>query len=159
MGVGIMAQALAALPLILTAGGAIASAGGTILGSQAEGRELNLQADQLSAQAGTERASSQRRAREERRQGRLANSRALALAAASGAGADDPSVINTMADIEQESEYRSLTALYEGNESAAGLEAEAAARRRGAKATKTAGLLKAGGTILSAGASLYDRYK
>jgi hypothetical protein len=152
-----MAQALVALPLVMTVLGGAAQAGGTILSSNAQARELNLQADQLSTQAGSEHATSQRRAMEERRQARLASSRALALSAAGG-GADDPSVINAIAGIDQEGEYRALTALYEGNDAAAGLEAEAAARRRGAKSTKTAGLIKAGSTILSAGSSLYSRY-
>jgi hypothetical protein len=150
-----MAQAI---PLALAVAGTALSAGGTIIGSQAEGRELNLQAGQLDTAAGLERATSQRAAMEERRQARLANSRALAVAAASGGGADDPSVINAMAGIEGEGEYRALTALFNGEQSALGLEDEAAARRRGAKATKAAGLIRAGGTILSAGSSLYSRF-
>jgi hypothetical protein len=147
-----------AIPLVLAVAGTALSAGGTIIGTQAEGRELNLQAGQLDAAAGRERASSQRSAMEERRQARLANSRALALAAASGGGADDPSVVNAMAGIEGEGEYRALTSLYNGEEAALGMEADAAARRRGAKSVKAAGLIKAGGTILNAGASLYGKY-
>lgn len=153
-----MAQALVALPLALTAIGGAAQAGGTILSANSQANEYRLQAGQLDTQAGAERATSQRRAMEERRQARLVGSRAQALAAASGGGADDPSVVNAIAGIEGEGEYRALTALYEGNDAAAGLEAEAVARRRAAKDVKTAGLIKAGGTILSAGSSLYDRY-
>lgn len=152
-----MAQALVALPLALTVLGGAASAGGSILSANADAKELNLQADQLSAQAGTERATAQRRAMEERRQARLVSSRALSLAAAGG-GADDPSVVNNLANIAGEGEYRALTALYEGNDAAASMEADAAARRRGAKSVKTAGLIKAGTTILSTGASLFSRY-
>lgn len=146
------------IPLALAVAGSALSAGGTILGSQSEGRELNMQANQLDVAAGTERASSQRAAIDERHQAKLLNSRALAVAGASGGGIDDPTVINTMAGISQEGEYRALTALYNGNEAAAGMEADAAAKRRGAKSVKTAGLIKAGGTILSAGSSLYGRY-
>ena len=150
-----MAQAI---PIGLAVAGSLLGAGGTIIGANQEAKELRLQADQLDAQAGAERASAQRRAIEERRQARLASSRATALAAASGGGVDDPSVINTLADIEGEGTYRALTALYEGNDAAAGLEADASARRRGAKSVKRAGLIKAGSTILSSGASLYSRY-
>lgn len=150
-----MAQAI---PIGLLVAGAALSAGGSIIGANSEAKEMRLQADQLDAQAGLERATSQRKAMEERRQGRLASSRTLALAAASGGGADDPSVVNTMADIAGEGEYRALTALYEGDESASSMEAEAAAKRRGAKSVKTAGAIKAAGSIISAGSTLYNRY-
>lgn len=147
-----------AIPLGLALAGGALSAGSTIIGAKAEARELRREAVQLETQAGQERASSQRQAIDERRQARLAQSRGLAVAAASGAGADDPTVVNLLAGIEGEGEYRALSALYSGEESARGMEAEAAARRRGAKATKRAGLVKAAGTIISSGASLYDRY-
>jgi hypothetical protein len=45
--------------------------------------------------------------------------------------------------------------MYEGETEAQGKEAQAAANRRGAKATKKAGLFKAAGTILSAGSSIF----
>lgn len=147
-----------AIPLALLAAGTAISAGGSIIGANSEAKELRSQADQLDANAGLERASSQRAAIDERRQARLVASRGLALAAASGGGADDPSVVNALAGIEGEGEYRALTALYNGDQSAAGMEADAAAKRRGAKSVKTAGLIKAAGSILSTGASVYDRY-
>lgn len=150
-----MAQAI---PIALTLGGAALSAGGSIIGAKAEAREMREEAAQLEAQAGLERASSHRQAIDERRQARLAMSRGRAVAAASGAGADDPTVVNTLAAIEGDGEYRALSALYSGEESARGMEAEAAARRRGAKSTKKAGYLNAAGSILSAGSSLYGRY-
>jgi len=147
-----------AIPIGLAVAGSVLSAGGSILGAKSEAKELRREAVQLETNAGLERASSQRRAMEERRQAQLAGSRGLAVAAASGGAADDPTVVNLLAGIEGEGEYRALTALYEGEETARGMEAEAAARRRGAKSAKKAGLIKAGSTILSAGSSLYDRY-
>lgn len=150
-----MAQAI---PLALTVAGAALSAGGTLIGANAEAKELRREAAQLEAQAGLERASSHRQAIDERRQARLAVSRGVAVAAASGASADDPTVVNTLAKIEGEGEYRALTALYSGEESARGMEAEAAARRRGAKSTKRAALVGAAGSVLSAGSTLYDRF-
>ncbi len=150
-----MAQAI---PIGLAVAGSALSAGSTIIGANSEAKELRSQASQLEAQAGLERASSQRQAIDEKRQARLASSRALAVAAASGAGADDPTVVNAIAGIEGEGEYRALTALYNADQEALGMEAQAKANRRAAKATKTAGLLKGAGTILSAGSSLYDRF-
>ncbi len=147
-----------AIPVALMAAGSLLSAGGSIIGANSEAKELRSQAAQLDAQAGLERASSQRAAIDEKRQARLLASRGLAVAAASGGGADDPSVVNALAGIEGEGEYRALTALYNGDQTASGMEADAAAKRRGAKSVKTAGWMKAGGSILSAGSSIADRY-
>lgn len=146
-----MAQAL------MIAGTAIGAVS-TILGAKSQAKGLKSEAAQLDYNAGQERAASQRGAIEEKRQGRLASSRALALAAASGGGADDPNVVNTIAGIEGESEYRALTSLWEGDQSARNMEREAAARRKQAKSVKLQGYLSAAGSILGAGASLYDRY-
>ena len=87
-----------------------------------------------------------------------ASLRALAVAAASGGGADDPTVVNAIAGIDGEGEYRALTRLYEGDQEALSKEAQADANRRGAKATKKAALFKAAGSILSAGSGLADKY-
>lgn len=150
-----MAQAI---PLGLAVAGTAMSAGGSILAANAEAKELRKEAEQLDAQAGLERATSQRSAIEERRQARLASSRGLAVAAASGGSVDDPSVLNALAGIEGEGEYRALSALYSGEETARGMEGEADARRRGAKSVKTAGYMKAASTILSSGGSLAGKY-
>lgn len=150
-----MAQAI---PIALAVGGSLLSAGGTIIGANAEAKEMRREAAQLDAQAGLERASSQRQAIEERRQARLAASRGLAVAAASGASADDPTVVNALAGIGGEGEYRALSALYSGEETARGMEAQAQANRRGAKSTKKASYFGAAGSILSAGSTLHDRY-
>lgn len=145
-----------ALPAMIA--GTALSAGSTILGANSEAKQYRSAAAQLEVQAGAQRAMSQREAMEQRRQARLTSSRGLAVAAASGAGADDPTVVNLLADIEGEGEYRALTALYNGEEQARADESQAAAYRKAAKNAKTAGLLKAGGTILSAGSSMAGRF-
>ncbi len=147
-----------AIPAVLAVGGAALSAGGSIIGSNSQAKELRSQADQLDGQASNDRASSQRKAIDERRQAKLVNSRALAVSAASGASTDDPTVVNLMAGISGEGEYRALSALYDGETSAQSKEAQAESDRRQAKAVKTAGALKAAGSIISAGSSLFDRY-
>lgn len=149
-----MAQAI---PLALMAASTALQAGGTIIGSSAQSRELKYEAAQLDQQAGQERASSQRGAMEQRRQARLLQSRALARAAATG-GASDPTVVNILARLEGEGEYRALTALYEGEERARSAEMQAKARRKEAKNVKRAGLIHAGGQILQAGSTMYGRY-
>ena len=66
-----MAQAA---PFIMLAGAGL-SAGGSILGANAQAKDLRAQADQLDMMAGNERATSQRQAIEERRQAGLLVSR------------------------------------------------------------------------------------
>lgn len=147
-----MAQALVAV-------GAVASGASTILGARSEAKQLKSEAAQLEYNAGQQRAASQRQAIDERRDADIAGSRALALAAASGGGADDPTVVNNIARISGEGEYRALTALYNGEVDARQMERDAVMRRKEAKNVKTASYLKAAGTILSAGSTLSDRFK
>jgi hypothetical protein len=139
-------------------GGKVLQAGGSIFGGISKSKALKSEARQLEANAGQERAMSQREAMEERRQARLLASRGLAVAAASGGGADDPSVVNTLADIEAEGEFRALSQLFTGESEARGMEAQARARRKAAKTAKIAGFIDAGATLLGAGASLKEKY-
>lgn len=150
-----MAQAI--MPALMIGGGLL-SASGQMTAANAKAAELRYEADQLDVQAGLKRATSQRQAIDEKRQATLALSRGLAVSAASGGGADDPTVVNALSGIAGEGEYRALTQLYNGEETARGMEAEAAAKRRGASSTQSAGRLSALGTVLSTGASVYDRY-
>lgn len=143
---------------VLAIGGKLVEGVGSIVSGNSQAKQLKSEAKQLERNAGLERATSQRQSIEERRQAELASSRALALAAASGGSADDPTVVNTIADIEGEGEYRALTALYNGDQSARGMEDEAAARRKEARNIKRASIFKAVGSVLSAGSSLMDRY-
>lgn len=121
-------------------------------------RAMQSESTQLRQQAGQTRASSQRAAAEERRKGDLLLSRARAVAAASGGGADDPTVQNIEADIASQSEYRALTAQYEGEDQARGLEFAADTRRRMGRAYATSGVLSGAGTLLEGGTSLYAKY-
>jgi hypothetical protein len=146
-----MAQALAI-------GGKVAGGFGSILGGFAKAKSLKGEAQQYEQNAGLERATSQREAMEERRQARLLNSRALAVAAASGGGVDDPTVVNLMANIEGEGEYRALTALFNGEASARGLENQARAKRVSARNAKIGGVIEGVSSMLSAGSSLKERY-
>lgn len=146
-----------AIPIALAVGGAALSAGGTILGANAEAKSLKGEANQLEQQAGQTRAASQRQAMEERRQSRFLQSRALAVGAATG-GASDPTVVNAIAGLEGEGEYRALVRLYEGEEEGRGMEVEAKNRRKEAKNVKRAGYISAASQILKSGASMFERY-
>jgi hypothetical protein len=150
-----MAQAI---PIALTAASTALSVGGTLSGASAQAKQLRGEADQLDAAAVADRASAQRTSIEQRRQARLLQSRALAVASASGGGASDPTVVNILARLSGEGEYRALTALYEGEEEARSKEMQARARRQEAKNVKKAALFSAGSKILETGSTLYNRY-
>lgn len=150
-----MAQAI---PMALMAGGTLLQAGGTLSAANAQAGQLRSEATQLDAMAGTDRASSQRTSAEQRRQARLLQSRALAVAASSGGGASDPTVVNILSRLEGEGEYRSLVALYEGEESARSKEMQAIAKRKEAKNVKKAALFSAAGKVLEGASTMYQRY-
>lgn len=90
---------------------------------------------------------SQAQASNERRRAKIIRSRALAVAGASGAGVDDPTISNILSDIEGEGEVRALNALYEGDYLAQGLRSGAEAKRRMGSASRNAGNLAAAGTL------------
>lgn len=124
-----------------------------------------FEAAQLTQQAGQEEAASQRTRFEEDRQGRLVQSRALALAAASGASASDPTVVKIISGIASESAYRQNLALYQGEEKARqlrlGAQADILSGEIGAAASLSQGRaveIGAVGSALSSGSSLYARY-
>lgn len=118
------AAASQALPYISAATSVI----GAVRGSNAykdygnsQIQEANFRSLQLDREAKRAQAESQRDAIEARRKTAIQLSRAQALAAASGAGALDPSVLNLMIGITGEGEMAANNALYEGNERASNL--------------------------------------
>lgn len=146
-----MAQFAAFIPYVV-------AAAGTLLGGASEKGSARSQALQLEQQAGQDRASSQRAAVEQRRSARYVQSRLQALAAASGAGATDPTIVKLSNDIDAAGEYAALTAMYEGESTARGEEFAAQVARRTGKAAATASYAKAGSTLLSGASSWYDKY-
>ncbi len=124
-----------------------------------------FEAIQEEEQAGIALAISQRQAAEEARQGRYQASRALAVAASSGGGVSDPTIINLIARSRGEAVYRSNVALYEGEAQARKLRLQAAATRiTGADlaaegvSRQTGALFSAVGTVAKTGLSLYAKY-
>ncbi len=96
--------------------------------ADARAQSLEAQATQALAKATAQRAIGQREAFSERRQEQLVSSRALALAAASGAGVADPGVENIFGDIGQEGEFRALARLFTRESRAVDLETAASYR-------------------------------
>jgi len=106
------------LPLILMGTGTIMSA----YGSYQQGKALNelgeYKASQYEAKSTQERAKGQHSAEKQRRRTKLAQSRAQALAASSGAGATDPTAAGIMADLAGEGELNAQYEIYKGEDGA-----------------------------------------
>jgi hypothetical protein len=116
---------------------------------RAEDKRAQFEAEQLEERARQQRAASQRKASDARRRTRFAESRALALAAAGGAGASDPTVANLIAGIAGEGEFAAQSVLYEGEERARGDILQARATRYEGAQARRAGYLRAGTTLLT----------
>ena len=146
-----------AAPGLLTAlkvGSTLLGVWGQIQQGKSADEQAKYQAEQLEQRAGQQRAVSQRKALEQRRRAGIAESRALALAAASGGGASDPTVTNLMAGIAGEGELAYQTAIYEGEERARGSEMGAEAKGYEGKQAKRSGYIGAASTLLSGAASM-----
>lgn len=138
----------------LAAGGTILSAMGSARAGRDQQRASEFQARQLEEQGKAERAAASVEAANEARQKRLVLSRAQAVGAASGGGLD----LDLMGDIEEEGTYRTLTALWSGEERAKGRRAQAAASRFEGAQYRRAGLLEGVKTLAGGGASFMERY-
>ena len=88
---------------------------------------------------------------EEQRNKELMHSRAVALAAASGGGVDDPGMVTLLGDLNAEGEYRIMSRLWAGQNEAEGLNFRAKEARREADSALSVGLISA----LSQGAKAY----
>ena len=142
---------------IMVAGTLMSAVGARHEGIAAK-QEAEFRAKQAEIQASQERASGQRAMIEELRQMRIKQSRGQAVAAASGAGALDVSVMDIMGDLETEGRYRAETALYESEERARELETGAVLSRYGGKQAKRAGDIRAIATLATGGAKAYSKY-
>lgn len=140
--------------------------------AQAYAVAKETEAAQYEEQALSETATAQRAAFEEQRKSRILQSRAMAVAGASGGGVSDPTVVDIISDLAGEGAYRSAVAMYEGGQRTKGArQAAAAARYEGATglasgSASAASQRQAGNTALlgsifqgiGQGASMYGKY-
>lgn len=152
-------------PRLLNSVGSDVEAGGAIAGAlshldyglQAQ-KAMQFQAAQLRINAGQQMASSQRQAFDVQRESDYIASRALAVAAASGGGASDPTVVNLMARNAAEMAYRKSVALYQGENAAREMNMAADAKEyEGANLRRNATEVAAS-QVLGAGTSLLRGY-
>lgn len=135
--------------------GALVSGFGTIASGVAANRAAKQDALNMEAAGKEEVAAAQRDAEVKRREGRLINSRAQALAAASGAGAgtDAPTIVKLMSQTSGESEFNAQSAMFGGFSRQAGLKQGAASRRAEGKASLLGSVFSGFGTMAKGFAS------
>lgn len=140
-----------------------ASAYDRIAANQVVGADMT--ATQLEDNAKTAAGIGQQAAIEQERQGRVAMSRALAVAAASGGGASDPTVMNIISRLAGESHLRAMTALYEGDDQARNMRNAAVMTRYSgevaatqAKQAASASRFGAFTTAMTGAASMFEKY-
>lgn len=165
---GFAAAALSIAGTVMQASAQSQAADAARAQGQANQQAANFQAQSMEIKAGQERAAAQRQAINQRRQESLVLSRSQAMAAASGGGASDPSIITNDSNITREGELGALTSLYQGEQSGQNFEENAkltryqgAAGAAGANAQASAMDTAAMGTVFSGigrTASLYEKY-
>jgi len=103
---------------------------------EAQQRSAEFEAQQLDTNVGQVQAAAQRAAMEEQRKSMALQSRAIAVAAASGGGALDPTVLALVSGLSKEGQLAADTQIYGGEE-------RARAMRNQAKATRYEGAQRA----------------
>ncbi|WP_442582541.1 hypothetical protein ACSBOB_11590 [Mesorhizobium sp. ASY16-5R] len=137
------------LETALAIGGSLLSAVGSVAGGISAKQNADAQADAAERQANEARAVSQREAVQRSKEAKLLISRQQALAAASGGGATDPSVLTNTGEIGKQGWLNSQTALYEGESQGRALEDSAAIGRWQGRKEMFAGFVDAGSTTLN----------
>ncbi len=134
----------------LDAMGQAIGAGGELLHGMQYRDAAHFQAEQLRQGAENAIGSATLKAAEADRITSLQNSRALAVAAASGGGASDPGVVSLLAKNAEEGAYRRQVAMYEGQDRAQGMRLAADARDYEGKAGRVNAFENAAGSLFSA---------
>lgn len=131
-----------------------------------------FEANTLEVQAGQQIAAAQRDMLDVQRVGRLAQSRALALSAASGGGASAPTVSRLIGNLAKETSYNAARSLYAGEEKARLMRLQAEEKRKEGEFATTAGDLAGSaadargkgaelasfGTMIGSVGGLYGKY-
>ena len=160
-----IAVGVAATSMLMQAKGNAKSAAAAKAQGKAIKKEKEFESAQLRQQAGLDIAVSQQKAQEQLRQSRLVQSRTLAVAAASGGGVSDPTIVRMLSRVAGEGTYRARTALYEGEERARLKMMQAEASDYEGKTGVIAGNMRASAyqtqgaaSLLGGAASLYAKY-
>lgn len=152
-----MAQLATVLPYI-TAASTILAVDSQMQQGRQQAAQAKLQAIENKRDANAEAAAAQREAMIERKKARNLKSRALAVAAASGGSASDPTVVNQLTEIDAQGELNALNALWAGQTTEAALRRGADTAYRTGRAYRSAGNTRAATTLLAGATDWYSKY-
>lgn len=142
-----------AVPLMIAS--AAVSAGSSIMGGLYADDAGKAMQKQYRNQANTERAVAQRQSIKDAREGELAESRAIALMAASGAGGvETPGGTGVVGGINEQKYMNYMTSIWNGENKAQGLIYQGKVARAEGRQKKQAGFLDAATTVLNTGTRL-----
>jgi len=128
-----------------------AAAGGAALIKAYQKNKLKIEETKAFREAkNRSMAATTREMAEEERNKEFMHSRAVAVAAASGAGVDDPGMVKVLADLNAEGEYRVMSKLWRGQDEAEGLIFRAEAAKREGDDAIVAGYFNAVSSAMSA---------
>lgn len=149
----------------LNVGGNLMAAGNAGEQGQAKGQALDYEATLLNQNALAAQASSQREAMDVRLKTSLLVSRAIAVAAAGGGSASDPTVNKVVGDLTGIGAYHQAVALYGGDDRARAMRAAAAGKRYEAGMARSGGdtlgeayTIKALGSGIAGASTLFAKY-
>lgn len=149
---------MSGLETLAAVGGLIGSgvsAVGQIAAGQQQKAMADYQAQQLDQQAKDRMAVATRDAEQEAKKKDALLSRQTALAASSGGGVQNQSVLKLLEDTEAQGTFNANSAIYGGQSDASGLRSQAAVSRAEGKAAQTGSYLGAAGTLISGFGSAY----
>lgn len=147
-----MAEMMAVVGLI----GSGLSAMGSMQQASAQKAQAEYNAKIQEAKGREEFASKQREAQKNEQEAKLADSRARAIAAASGAGgAETGSVSNTLSEIYSMGDYNARSAVFEGESMKAGRYDQAALSRAQGRSAYNNSILQGIGSFASSAYKLY----
>lgn len=146
---------LSAVSSIARLAGGATQAYGTIATGNANRAALDNEAAQLTQAAGQTRASAQADAAIKRRAGAYAASKAQALQAAGGADPDSVTAVDNEINLTGQGEYNALTALYNGEEKARGMDYAAQNDLLKGQSAHDAGVIGAGNGLFNTLGGMY----
>lgn len=129
--------------------GTLLTAGSTIYGGLAANAQGKAIESQMKTKGDNEFAVAQRDSLRRKRETDLLLSRQKAVAAASGGGATDPTVMSVMGKTQQEGDYNAMIDMYNGSVNRADLYKQGAVARAEGKSKMWGSFLDAGSTIYS----------
>lgn len=144
---------MAALSAIAGVIGAI----GSIQQGQAANEQAKFEAQQQEMQGKEEFAASQREADQARQEAELVQSRQQAVAASSGGGAADPTIVRLMSDVAGQGELNAQSSIYGGESRKRGLFDQAMGTRMTGKASLLGSYFGAAGALAGGFSKAYQQ--